>query len=60
MNPDTSKKVRKDDEGELQIAVYVKDKHLIMDFGKKTAWIGLHKEEVEGLCKILLEKLKEL
>ena len=29
------------DEGELRLAVFVRDKTLIIDFGTQTTWIGL-------------------
>jgi len=50
----------KDDEGELLIAVTLKDDNIVIDFGKPTAWIGLHKEETLRLIATLQQKLFQM
>ena len=43
------------DEGELQIAVYVKDGVVVIDFGKDLSWIGLDRPTLEPFIKALQE-----
>jgi hypothetical protein len=48
------------DEGDLQFRIAVKDKTIIVDFGKPVVWIGLDKETAVSLANILLKRAKEI
>ena len=48
------------DEGGLATKIYVKDGHIVLDFGKDLSWLALHKEGAEQLIKILREKVAQL
>jgi len=50
-------KIMSDDEGALQIAIYCKDNNVIIHFGKKVAWLGMGKKEVENLIEVLQKNL---
>lgn len=50
----------KDDEGELRLAVTVRDRTIIIDFGKPVAWIGLDKIAATQLAATILKRVKEL
>ncbi len=47
-------KLQDDDEGELTIAMYWKDKTFIIDFGKEVKWIGMSREEAQQLALRIL------
>jgi hypothetical protein len=47
------------DEGGLRMAVYVKDRTVMVDFGKKVAWLGLDADTAEKLANSLLDKVRE-
>ena len=47
------KPVRPDDEGDLFMAVTVKDDVLLVDFGKAVTWIGMDKSTAEGFIALL-------
>ena len=53
-------KFNDDDEGALFVGFAVRDKTLILSFGKEVAWIGMDKQTVERWIKALTEHLKEL
>ena len=53
-------KIHKDDEGGIKIGVTVKDKTLIIDFGKSITWLGLGKDDAINLANVLLKRSKEL
>jgi len=53
-------KLKEDDEGALQMAVFIKDGRLIIDFGKELSWIGFAKQDVKNLVDLLNSKLKNL
>lgn len=48
-----------DDEGELRMAIGVKDKTVIIDFGKKVAWLGLDADTAEKMGNSLIARAKE-
>jgi hypothetical protein len=52
-------KFGQDDEGELRMAVGVKDKTVMLDFGKPVAWLGLDADTAERLGKSLIDKAAE-
>ncbi len=47
-------KFSSDDEGELRIAVGMKDKTIVIDFGKEVAWLGLDKDTALALADALV------
>jgi len=53
-------KLRHDDEGQLRIAMAVKDNTLIIDFGKSVRWFGLGLHEVTALRELLQKHEQEL
>lgn len=52
-------KLNANDEGALRMAVYTKDRTVMVDFGKKVAWLGLDADTAERLANSLLEHAKE-
>lgn len=53
-------KLNQHDEGELRIAVGVRDKTVMVDFGTTVAWIGLDKDTAIQLAHSLLEKARAI
>lgn len=53
-------KLNQDDEGELRMAVGVRDGNVILDFGKPVHWLGLPKEHALKLAEMLQKKAEEL
>lgn len=53
-------KLRADDDGQLCIAMAVKDQTIIIDFGKPVAWLGFGLAEAETLIRMLQSKVDEL
>ena len=53
-------KFNADDEGGLQIAVYEKDKTVIVNFGKAIEWIGLDKATALALGNSIIEKANSI
>lgn len=49
-------KFNKDDEGELKIAVYVKDKTVIVEFGTEVAWLGMDATQALALAESIKDK----
>lgn len=49
-----------DDEGELKIAITVKDKTVIIAFEKPITWIGLAKQDAINLANVLLSRANEI
>lgn len=50
-------KFNKDDQGELAIAVYVKDKTIIIEFGKEISWIGMGADMADRLAETIKQKV---
>lgn len=48
------------DEGQLTMAVTVRDSTVVVAFGKPVAWFGLGLAEVEGLIALLQKRAEEL
>ena len=48
------------DEGVLQIAIYIKDKRVIIDFGKDLSWLGFDKESLRAFIDGLENKYKQI
>lgn len=49
-----------DDQGELKVAVYIKDRRLFINFGKSLSWVSLTKGQVVEFANGLLRKAKEM
>jgi hypothetical protein len=47
-------KLQDDDEGELTMAMYWKDKTFIIDFGKDVKWIGMSREDAQEFALRIL------
>lgn len=48
------------DEGGLRMALGIKDKTVILDFGTQVTWLGLGKAEALELGNALIEKANQL
>lgn len=53
-------KLTDDDEGELRLGVTVRDKTLIIAFGKEVAWLGMDRATAESFANSILARCKEL
>lgn len=60
MNKYPRGKLNEDDEGQLEIAIVVKDKTIIIDFGKPIAWIGLDKDSAMNLVALIIDKVNSI
>lgn len=52
-------KLRGGDEGELRLSVGVKDRTVILDFGKDVAWIGMGAQDAANLGSMLIKHARE-
>jgi hypothetical protein len=53
-------KLCQDDEGQLDVAIGVRDKTVIINFGKPIAWIGLDYHTAVALAENILKHAKEI
>ena len=53
-------KLRDDDEGTLTFAITVKDRTVILEFGKPIEWIGMSKQDALGLAELLARRANEI
>ena len=53
-------KLNADDEGGLRIAVGVKDRTVIIAFGKEIAWLGMSKPEALALAESIKARAEEI
>jgi len=53
-------KLNKNDEGDLQIAVYVKDGRIVVDFGKNLSWLGFDKVSLRNFINVLEDGYKKI
>jgi hypothetical protein len=53
-------KITPKDEGEIKIAVTVKNNIVILAFGAPVAWMGFQKEQAKGLAKLLSDKAETI
>lgn len=53
-------KLNQHDEGGLMLAIGVKDKTVMIDFGKPTTWIGMDKQTAIQFANSILEKANTL
>lgn len=47
------------DEGELRIAIGVRDKTVVIEFGKEVAWLGFDADTAEQLGNTLIRRAQE-
>lgn len=48
------------DQGGLTTRVFIKDGHIVMDFGKDVSWLALHKNGAQQLIKTLQAMVDKL
>jgi hypothetical protein len=48
-------KLNEADEGALPMRIGVRDNTVVIDFGKKVAWIGMSKPEAIAFAKLILK-----
>lgn len=53
-------KFSQDDEGQLTLGVGVKDRTLIIDFGKPVAWVGLDYFSAVQFAQTILRRAEEI
>lgn len=53
-------KINKDDEGELQLAVFSKNGRVFIEFGCAVKWLGMDPNGAIAIGKALIEKAKSL
>lgn len=53
-------KLNADDEGGLKIGLAVKDRTVIIAFGKEVAWLGMSKPEAIELGRAIIAKAEEI
>jgi hypothetical protein len=53
-------KLNADDEGALRIGVTVKDKTVVIAFGKETAWIGMDKAGALMFAAMIKRRAEEI
>jgi hypothetical protein len=53
-------KLNASDEGALAIAVYEKDKTVVIDFGKDIKWIGMDKDTALNLAQTIIDKANKI
>jgi hypothetical protein len=53
-------KLNADDEGELQVRIGVRDKALIIDFGKPVVWLGLDYHTAMSLAANIMKRAQEI
>jgi hypothetical protein len=53
-------KIHKTDEGELKLAIGVKEGRVIIDFGKDLSWVGFDKQTLRVVIDSLEAKYNEI
>lgn len=53
-------KLNADDEGALTLGIAVKDKTLIIDFGKPVVWLGLDKATALQIAETIRKRAEEI
>lgn len=53
-------KLNEHDEGELRMAVVMKDDHVMLYFGKPIAWLGLDPVTARAMGQSMIEKANEI
>lgn len=53
-------KLYPDDEGGLQAACFIKDNHIVINFGKSVKWLSMHAQDARVMGHTLLAKADQL
>lgn len=53
-------KIHSTDEGEIKMAIAIKDNKVIIHFGTPTSWIGMDKQQAIQLAATIIDKAKEI
>ena len=53
-------KLNSNDEGDLKMAVFIKENRVIIDFGKDLSWLGFDKKSLRNFIDGLEDKYKQL
>ncbi len=53
-------KFSEDDEGELRLGIAVKDRTVLINFGKPVVWIGLDKNGAIEFAENILKRAKDI
>ena len=53
-------KLNADDEGELQMKIGVRDKTVILDFGKQVVWIGMDYHTAMNLAANIMKNARKI
>jgi hypothetical protein len=53
-------KLNQDDEGELQLAILVRDNTVVIEFGKSVKWIGLDADGAIEFANLILAHANEI
>lgn len=53
-------KLRHDDEGEIDLAITVQDRTIIIAFPEPTTWIGMSKDQALGLAQLIILRANEI
>lgn len=53
-------KLSEDDEGALNIAIGVRDKTLIINFGKQVGWLGFGKDDALAFANAVIKRANEM
>jgi hypothetical protein len=48
------------DKGEITITCYVKDGHVLLNFGKGVSWLAMHADHARAMAEALLQRAEEL
>lgn len=53
-------KLNADDEGGLRVAIAVKDRTVMIAFGKEVAWLGMSKPEALAFAETIRKRAEEI
>lgn len=53
-------KLNADDEGELQMRIGVRDRTVVLDFGKPVVWFGMDYHTAMGLAETIAKRAQEI
>lgn len=49
----------KDDEGQIAFRIGVRDRTVVLDFGKQVTWIGMSGDDAAALAIVLMKRARE-
>jgi hypothetical protein len=53
-------KLNENDEGAIQMVIFVRDENVIINFGSPVNWLGLPKSDAIVFAEAILRKVKEI